>query len=91
MALLLNPLLEGALHSTRRQHGNRFPAKHRLPAIPATPLGQAQDSCDNLPVVPEQEWALVIPMAPKQTRSGVGRIVSRTRPTPEPIIELDVE
>ncbi len=71
--------------ATDSEHSTAFPVS--LPA----PLGQAQESCDNPPVAPEQEWALVIPMSPKQTRSGVGRIVSRTRAMPEPIVELDVE
>ena len=55
------------------------------------PLGQAQDVCNDPPVVPEQELALVIPMTPKRTCCGVGRIASRTRAMPEPIVELDVE
>ncbi len=62
-----------------------------FPVSLPTPLGLAQDSCENPPAVPEQEWALVIPMTPKRTRNGVGRIVSRTRAMPEPIVELDVE
>ena len=62
-----------------------------FPVSLPTPLGQPQDSCENLREVPEQEWALVVPMTPKRTRSGVGRIVSRTRAMPEPIVELDVE
>jgi hypothetical protein len=62
-----------------------------FPVSLLTPLGQAQDSCDDSPVATEKEWALVIPMTPKRTRSGVGRIVSRIRAMPEPIVELDVE
>jgi hypothetical protein len=55
------------------------------------PLRQAQDSCQNPPILPEQERAMVIPIAPKRTRNGVGRIVSRTRAVPQPIVEFDVE
>ena len=71
--------------ATNSEQSTAFPAS--LPA----PLGQAEDSCENPRLTPEQEWTLVIPMTPKRTRSGVGRIVSRTRPMPEPIVELDVE
>ena len=71
--------------ATDSEQSTAFPLSLR------TPLGAAQDSCENPPLVPEHEWALVIPMTPKRSRSGVGRIVSRTRAMPEPIVEFDVE
>ena len=68
-----------------------FEQSTAFPVPLPTPLSQAQDSCENPPAVPEQEWTLVVPMTPRRTRSGIGKIVSRTRAMPEPIIELDVE
>ena len=62
-----------------------------FPVSLPTPLGQAKDSCENPPEMPDREWTMVVRMAPKRTRSGVGKIVSRTRATPEPIVEFDVE
>jgi hypothetical protein len=59
--------------------------------LPLMPLGKTQDSCENPPGMPEQEWAMVVSMTPKRTRSGVGRIVSRTRAIPQPIVDFDVE
>ena len=71
--------------ATNSEQSTAFPV-----ALPA-PLDKAQDSCGNLPLAPEQEWTLVVPMAPKRTRSGAGRIASRTRAMPEPVVELDVD
>ena len=62
-----------------------------FPVSVPMPLGHAQASCVNPPVVLEQELALAIPMTPKRTRSGIGRIVSRTKPMPKPIVEIDFE
>jgi hypothetical protein len=62
-----------------------------VPLPVPTPFGQAKKSCENPPQLPEQEWTLVIAMVPERTRSGVGRVVSRARAMPEPIVEFDVE
>jgi hypothetical protein len=54
-------------------------------------IAPTNDSPNVLPAAPEVELDFVVAMEPSRCRVGIGKVVSRAKATPEPIIDFDSE